>query len=43
MIERGFGLLKCKAGDKPLTEEWADHKREKREREEDKYGRHGSR
>ena len=43
MIERGFGLLKRKPGDKPLSEEWADHKREEREKEEDKYGRHGSR
>lgn len=43
MIERGFGLLKRKPGDKPLSEEWADHKREEREKEEAKYGRHGSR
>jgi AbrB family looped-hinge helix DNA binding protein len=29
-IERGFGLLKRKAGGKPLVEEWAEHKREER-------------
>ncbi len=43
MIERGFGLLKRKPGDKPLSEEWAGHKREEKELEEVKYGRHGSR
>jgi AbrB family looped-hinge helix DNA binding protein len=42
-IERGFGLLKRKPGDKPLADEWADHKREEREKEEAKYARHGSR
>ena len=42
-IERGFGLLKRKAGDKPLAEQWAEHKREEREKEEAKYARHGSR
>ncbi|MBK9140336.1 MAG: AbrB/MazE/SpoVT family DNA-binding domain-containing protein [Verrucomicrobia bacterium] len=42
-IERGFGLLKRKPGDKPLAEEWADHKREERGKEEAKYARHGSR
>jgi len=40
MIERGFGLLKRKPGDKPLAEEWAEHKREEREKEESKYARH---
>ena len=29
-IERGFGLLKRKPGDKPFAEEWAEHKREER-------------
>ena len=43
MIERGFGLLKGKPGDKPLAEKWAEHKREEREKEEAKYARHGSR
>ena len=42
-IERGFGLLKRKPGDKPLAEDWAGHKREEREKEEAKYARHGSR
>lgn len=43
MIERGFGLLRRKPGGKPLAEEWAEHKREEREKEEAKYVRHGSR
>jgi AbrB family looped-hinge helix DNA binding protein len=43
MIERGFGLLKCKPKVKPLSEEWPEHKREEREKEESKYARHGSR
>ena len=29
-IERGFGLLKRKSGDKSFAEEWAEHKREER-------------
>ena len=29
-IERGFGLLKRKPGDKSFAEEWAEHKREER-------------
>ena len=33
-IERGFGLLKRKPGGKPLSEEWAEHKREERELED---------
>lgn len=33
-IERGYGLLKRKAGGKPLAEEWAEHKRQERELEE---------
>lgn len=40
LVERGFGLLKRKAGSKPLAEEWAVHKREEKEREEAKYARH---
>ncbi len=43
MIERGFGLLRRKAGDQPLAQEWAEHKRDEREKEESKYARHGSR
>ena len=42
MIERGFGLLKRKPGDKPLAEEWAGHKRQEKEKEEAKDARHGS-
>jgi AbrB family looped-hinge helix DNA binding protein len=33
-IERGYGLLKRKPGDKPFAEEWAEHKREERELED---------
>ena len=33
-IERGFGLLKRKPGDKPLGEEWAGHKKQEKELEE---------
>ena len=33
-IERGFGLLKRKAGGKSFQEEWAEHKREERELED---------
>lgn len=43
VIERGFGLLSRRPGGKPLAEEWAEHKREEREKEEAKYVRHGSR
>ncbi|HUI06143.1 MAG TPA: AbrB/MazE/SpoVT family DNA-binding domain-containing protein [Verrucomicrobiae bacterium] len=43
MIERGFGLLKRKPGDKPFAEEWAEHKREERELEEAKLARHRAR
>jgi len=43
MIERGFGLLRRKSGDKPLSEEWAKHTREESEKEEAKDARHGSR
>lgn len=32
-IERGYGLLKRKAGGKAFAEEWAEHKREERELE----------
>ena len=33
-IERGYGLLKRKPGDKPFAEEWAEHKREERKLED---------
>lgn len=33
-IERGFGMLKRKQGDKPLTEEWAEHKKQEKDLEE---------
>ncbi len=35
-IERGYGLLKRKAGGKTLAEEWAEHKREELELEKAK-------
>ncbi len=38
-IERGYGLLKHKPGDKPFAEEWAEHKRQEKELEERKYAR----
>lgn len=41
-IERGFGLLKRKARSRPLTEEWAEHKREEMKLEE-RRGRQGAR
>jgi bifunctional DNA-binding transcriptional regulator/antitoxin component of YhaV-PrlF toxin-antitoxin module len=42
-INRLRGILKRKPGDRPFAEEWAEHKREEREKEETKYARHGSR
>lgn len=38
-INRGFGLLKRKPGDKPFAEEWAEHKRQEIELEDAKYAR----
>lgn len=38
LIKHGRGILKRKAGDKPLTGEWAEHKRQERELEE-RYAR----
>ena len=38
LIRRGRGILKRKAGDSPLAEEWAEHKRAERELE-DRHGR----
>jgi AbrB family looped-hinge helix DNA binding protein len=38
-INRGFGFLKRKPGDKSFAEEWAEHKREEQELEEAKYAR----
>jgi AbrB family looped-hinge helix DNA binding protein len=43
LIERGFGLLKHKPGEKPLAEEWAEHKRDEELKEGAKYARHRSR
>jgi hypothetical protein len=43
MIERGFGLVRRKPGDKPLAEEWAEHKRREKEIEVARHGRPGSR
>lgn len=43
MIERGFGLLRRKPGDKPLSEEWVEHTREELGKEDAKDARHGSR
>jgi len=34
LIKRGRGILKRKPGDKPLTEEWAEHKEQERKLEE---------
>jgi AbrB family looped-hinge helix DNA binding protein len=34
LIKRGRGILKRKLGDKPLAEEWAEHKKQERELEE---------
>jgi AbrB family looped-hinge helix DNA binding protein len=42
-IDRLHGILKRKPGAKSFAEEWAEHKREEREREEAKDARHGSR
>ena len=33
LIKRGRGILKRKPGDKPLAEEWAEHKKQERELE----------
>ena len=34
LIRRGRGLLKRKPGDKPFAEEWAEHKKQEKERED---------
>ena len=41
-IRRLRGTLKRKPGDKPLAEEWADHRRAEKELEETKHGRNTS-
>ncbi len=38
-INRLRGILKRKPGDKPLAEEWAEHKQQEKELEEAKYAR----
>jgi AbrB family looped-hinge helix DNA binding protein len=42
MIERGFGLLKSKPGEKSLLEELKEYKQEEKMMEEAKVDRHGS-
>jgi AbrB family looped-hinge helix DNA binding protein len=42
-VRRARGILKRKPGQKPLAQEWAEHKKEERELEETKLGRTGSR
>ncbi len=34
LIKRGRGILKRKPGDKPLADQWAEHKKQERELEE---------
>ncbi len=34
LIKRGRGILKRKPGDKPLAEEWAEHKKQERDLED---------
>ncbi len=41
-IAKLHGILKRKPDEKPLAEEWADHKREEVALENRKHGRHGS-
>lgn len=41
-INRLHGILKPKSGDKPLAEEWAEHKRRELALEEENYARHGA-
>ena len=38
-INRGFGLLKRKSGDKSFDAEWAAHKREEKQLEKAKHAR----
>lgn len=41
-IAKLHGILKVKPGDKPLAEEWAEHKFRERQLEDRKDARHGS-
>ena len=41
-IAKLHGILKRKSGDKPLAEEWAEHKREEKELEDRRRAGHGS-
>jgi bifunctional DNA-binding transcriptional regulator/antitoxin component of YhaV-PrlF toxin-antitoxin module len=34
LIKRGRGILKRRQGEKPLAEQWAEHKKQERELEE---------
>lgn len=42
-IRRTRGILKSRPGQKPLAEEWAEHKKQERELEEVKHGVTGAR
>lgn len=42
-IHRLHGVLKRKAGGKSLVDEWAEHKKQERQLEEKRHGRHGTR
>lgn len=39
LIKRGRGIIKRKPGEPPMSEWWAEHKRQERELEEAKYAR----
>jgi len=39
-VRRGYGIFKRKAGDKPMSEWWAEYKKEEIAREEAKCERH---
>lgn len=43
LIRRGRGIIKRKAGEKPMAEWWADFKKEEMELEERRHGRRRSR
>ena len=39
LIKRGRGIIKRKPGEPPMSEWWAEHKRQEKELEEAKYAR----
>jgi AbrB family looped-hinge helix DNA binding protein len=41
-IRRARGILKRRTGQKPLAEEWAEHKKQERELEETRHGVSGA-